>query len=66
MRALGYVSVPEAEKRTNIPKSSIYDALKRGDIEYKVERRRHYLKVTSLLEFGGESARTIWATTEAR
>ena len=56
----GYVSVQEAEARTAIPSSSLYDAMSNGRIKGTRVGSRRYVEVESLLAFGGEAIRALW------
>lgn len=60
MSEAGFVSVQEAEQRTAISSSTIYDALRDGRLEGTKVGRRHYVNVESLLTFGGEAIRSLW------
>ena len=60
MRGAGYVSVQEAEIRTAIPSSSLYDAMDTGKIQESRVGSRRYVEVESLLAFGGEAIRALW------
>ena len=60
MRGIGYVTAAEAAARTGVPKSSLYDAIRGGDIEVDEIGRRKWVKVASLLAYVGESGAKLW------
>jgi excisionase family DNA binding protein len=66
MLEAGFVSVQEAEKRTAIPSSTIYDALKDGRLTGTRVGSRHYVNVESLLDFGGDAIRSLWQAGAAK
>lgn len=60
MRNLGYVTVPEAEERTQVHRVTIYTALKEGKLVSKKVRGRHFLEIEAFLNWAGDGARLLW------
>lgn len=65
MLDLGYISVPAAEERSGIARSTIYDAISKGTLTTNPVGKRHYLAIEPFLEWIGPGGRELWELASA-
>lgn len=60
MAKKGYLSVPEAARRSQLPTSTLYDAIRAKRLPVKLVGRRKYVAIKDLLDFGGDGVRLLF------
>lgn len=56
----GWVAIPEAVRRTGIPRSSLYAAVRAERVTSMKIRSHVFVRVASVLKFGGLAAKERW------
>ena len=66
MAEKGFLTIPEASQKTGIPKSTLYDAIRRKSLKSHIVCDKNYVAETDLKSYIGEASAIVWEMTQPK